>query len=113
MFWNAVTDLSGKVETWAFLWAMCIGVASPFYLVIIFRNQTSKLAPFLMIEIPAIAICFSLWRMDPRGIEAAGYFLLLVVGPLTVGWTSCGLIEAIAWIVTRRGQLVGRIEPKA
>ncbi len=102
MFWNAVSDLSGKVETWAFLWAVCIGVASPLYLVMVSRNQTSKLVPFLLIEIPAIGFCFALWRMDPRGIEGAGYLLLLVVGPLTVGWTSCGLIEAIGCIITRR-----------
>jgi hypothetical protein len=86
---------------WTFLLAVCIGVASPLYLVMVFR-QTSKLVPFLLIEIPAIVICFALWRMDPRGIEGPGYLLLLVVGPLTVGWTSCGLIEAIGWIITRR-----------
>jgi len=107
MFWNAVSDLSGplsgKVGTWAFLWAVCLAVASPLYLVMVSRNQTSKLVPFLLVEIPAIGICFWLWRLDPRGIDASGYLLLLVVGPLTVGWTSCGLIEAIGWIFTRRG----------
>jgi hypothetical protein len=54
-----------------------------------------------MMEIPAIMACAALWHMDPRGIEGPGYLLMLVVGPLTYGWTICGVIEAVGWLVAR------------
>jgi hypothetical protein len=65
------------------------------------RDPVSRIIPFSLVELFAVGISLVLWRMDPRGVSGPGYLLLLVVGPFTVGWTSCGFLEAIGWITAR------------
>jgi len=101
MFWKAISSYSGNFGMWALIWVICFGVASPLYLVLVSRNRTSKIIPFSLVELFAVGISVVLWRMDPRGISGPGYLLLLVVGPFTVGWTSCSFLETIGWIATR------------
>jgi hypothetical protein len=93
--------------TWATIWVICIGAASPVYLLLVSRNQTSRIIPFLLVELLAVGLSVLLWHMDPRGIGGPGYLLLLVVAPFTVGWTSCGILEAVGWVAARLRQADG------
>ena len=88
---------------WLFLIIVSTLVMTPVYRFIMLRIAVSaRPASFLAVAVISIAASFALYRSDPRGIAGPGYLLIFVVGPFTIGWLVCGLVNLMAWGLRKR-----------
>jgi hypothetical protein len=82
------------MDGWLFFIIFSTLVIMPIYRKVM-RQSANKITAFVSVAIPSSLIALVLLRMDPRGIEGPGYFVIFLFGPLTIGWICNGVLNLI------------------
>jgi hypothetical protein len=77
-------------------------VAPVYWFVMKHFSGVEKLSVFLGVAVLTSTVCFMLLKQDPRGVAGPGYLVILLFGPLAIGWVCCGFLGLIAGVVHRK-----------